>query len=842
MYVMERENASLKVEFRNNREKVLVPLASLVENAIDFLENYGEESIVGHKFFRRIGSGDGESKFRNLLKACEYEDDPIGFFREIIETLEKGSIGSDHPLVIHKVPLPYLFTLRILEVILPGNKLFAVKSIRQLQELTNVKIPDQEKEDLKRILKLYPVRLSLHTIRQMRISDAIRYQYMPFQDELNDEGFIHTWVGQFHRGIVEQMYANRIIFILNMKCPVYCRFCFRKHKECRNQRAPTQTHVKDAATYVKNSPGIKEIVLTGGDPFMNRATLTMAVDLLKEIPHVQTLRIATRSISYYPHLFYANNDFWLNYLKRKSLEIESKGKRIEIATHFIHPDEVSIDSLDVITELTKSGIPVYVQTPLLGRCNDSGPELVQLYRSLRGAGAEMHYIYIPCSPIKGNRRYVTPISTGIEVAAFLRANLSDRAIPRICTATKIGKIDWNSSGWAVKRDEHDDRYIWIRTPYTEDYIREFTPILQLHGFARINPEGTLDVKFMADIGDEDLLWGQREPISLDSVPHPDRELGRGTEKVDELLPRLERKALEDQCLRQSVVPTGSATLFRTHRTRVEFDLDADERERKQNVAYIRKHKEITDVVLSSRNDAVESLHRLISIMKMLEGVHHVTAYRLRSLKFNYAPQSYSRTVINRLANLNQLLIVNPKRLEIETQFLHSSEITQDHGSLANLLRRKGITVYTNTPILPFINDSEEEVAEIAYRCRENGIEFHHLYLAGLPIQKPFEGRHPLDISTVLDIATRLRRHESGRGIPRLIVRTPLGEVDFGLTSKIMGTGSKGRILLSLTPYSMKYFKDMDPEFTWPKGVKLDQDERPVIRIPGLKRTPEFLLS
>jgi hypothetical protein len=183
-----------------------------VENAIDFLENYGEESIVGHKFFRRIGSGDGESKFRNLLKACEYEDDPIGFFREIIETLEKGSIGSDHPLVIHKVPLPYLFTLRILEVILPGNKLFAVKSIRQLQELTNVKIPDQEKEDLKRILKLYPVRLSLHTIRQMRISDAIRYQYMPFQDELNDEGFIPVILEEIYRVLHQGRKGNEYLF------------------------------------------------------------------------------------------------------------------------------------------------------------------------------------------------------------------------------------------------------------------------------------------------------------------------------------------------------------------------------------------------------------------------------------------------------------------------------------------------------------------------------------------------------------------------------------------------------------------------------------------------------
>ncbi len=199
----------------------------------------------------------------------------------------------------------------------------------------------------------------------------------------------------------------------------------------------------------------------------------------------------------------------MNYLKRKSLECESRGKRLEVATHFIHPDEISIEGLDIITELTQHGIAVYVQTPLLKDCNDKGKVLVELYEKLRGAGAEMHYLYLPCSPIKDNRRYVAPISTALDLASYLRAYLSDRAIPRFCTATTIGKIDWNLSGWAVEGDKSDDRYIWIRTPYTQDYFGQFAPILQLQKVARVNPEGTLDTKFMADIGDDSLYFGSR---------------------------------------------------------------------------------------------------------------------------------------------------------------------------------------------------------------------------------------------------------------------------------------------------------------------------------------------
>ncbi|MBD3225241.1 MAG: radical SAM protein, partial [Caldithrix sp.] len=487
---MEYENISLKVEFKHSRERRLIALSQLMQHTINFLEHYGSPDILGKRVYTITGKGDGQTKFKRLLKALGYEEDPQSFFNALIALLQNTNSYNAQPIQLNRITLPYLLLNAILEVLIPGNNFIKIKNVQQLEKLTNLAIPNDERMDLQRVIDLFPVRLSMHTVRQMRLSKAVAYQYLPFLDELNEDGFVHTWVGQFHRGIVEQMYQNRIIFILNMACPVYCRFCFRKHKECRNQKAPTQDHVKNAVLYVKNTPDIKEIVLTGGDPFMNRATLTHAVDGLKDIAHVQSLRIATRSIAYFPHLFDTNNGFWMNYLKRKYLELEALGKRIEIATHFIHPDEISLQSLDIIRELSQNGITVYVQTPLLNNCNDGGVELQSLYSKLRGAGAEMHYIYIPCSPIKGNRRFVTPISKGISVARYLRAHLSDRAMPRICTATKIGKIDWNLSGWAVELDEDDDRYIWIRTPYTMDYFSSFAPILQLENFARVNTEGT----------------------------------------------------------------------------------------------------------------------------------------------------------------------------------------------------------------------------------------------------------------------------------------------------------------------------------------------------------------
>ena len=38
---------------------------------------------------------------------------------------------------------------------------------------------------------------------------------------LSEEGQVHTWIGQFHQGVVEQMYENRVILVLHMSCPVF---------------------------------------------------------------------------------------------------------------------------------------------------------------------------------------------------------------------------------------------------------------------------------------------------------------------------------------------------------------------------------------------------------------------------------------------------------------------------------------------------------------------------------------------------------------------------------------------------------------------------------------------
>ncbi len=818
---MKHRDTILSMTFKHSQKDVSVKLAALIDSTEEFLENFGNARFTGSSFSQITGSGSGREKLSRLLVAAGVENDPEAFFSMILEQL---SDAGGEPVSVNGITLPAMMLVAILEQVIPGNGYISIKRTDQLEKEANLHIPEDRKADLQKVIEKYPVRLSRHTIRQMMVSSDVAYQYMPFVEELDSIGFTNTWIGQFHDGLLEQMYQNRVIFLLNMSCPVYCRFCFRKHKDSRNEANPTPADVKKAVAHVENSPRIKEIVVTGGDPFLNRDNMAATLDGLAEVDHVQTLRLATRSVAYYPDLFLKNESAYISYLKEKNHKLQRLGKRMEVATHFIHPDEVSPESLDIISDLVGAGIAVYIQTPFLSGCNDEGPELVKLFSLLRSAGAEMHYIYIPCSPIHGNSIYWKSLSGGIDTASHLRAHLSDRAIPRICTATPIGKLDWFSSGWAVEKVEGNDNFLWLRTPYTLDYFKPFAPLKDIDNM-RLNSHGTLDIQYMAQIGNEDYLLGERPP-----------KTAAANEKADAAaVESLKQELAVQRQTARSIVKTGVDQLFRLHETRVEITPLAGAAQ----LDYIRADDRISDVVISSDEDAIDMLFYLRPLVQALEKIEHVTAVRLRSPKFGLAPGLYTRNVINALGDLNHLSVTRPLRLEIETWFLLPEQVTPEHKTQVRRLNNKGITVYCNVPLLGGVNDNDDIIHALAYEVRTAGMEFHHIYVAGLPVQEKWNRDYPIDSYDVVDIATKVRREGSGREIPRYIFFTPLGEVDYGLTSSFVKMD--GRYKLRLDCYDLSWFKQMDDGFELPGSVVMDKD-RPVVDIPGMIKTNDFAIS
>jgi L-lysine 2,3-aminomutase len=233
---------------------------------------------------------------------------------------------------------------------------------------------------------------------------------------------------------------------------------------------------------------------------------------------------------------------------------------------------------------------------------------------------------------------------------------------------------------------------------------------------------------------------------------------------------------------------------------------------------------------------------VLEVVEQIQTVPHVSAIRLRCLELVTSPDSLTRPAIAKLTAHNRLDVVRPCRLEIETQVLRASELGAAHRAVVRQLSRGGVTVYNNTPLLGYINDHGDEVLSICNACRAAGVEMSHVYIAGLPIQEHWNAEHPIEANSVVDVATHVRRHESGRGVPRYLLRTRLGEVDFSITPRMFFL-DRERVRVCLRPHDLDYFRAIDPQFAWPEDVVVDDDGHPLVPIRGVTLTnQEFFLD
>ncbi|HCY84667.1 MAG TPA: lysine 2,3-aminomutase [Desulfobacteraceae bacterium] len=747
------------------------PLAGAARN---FLTAYGSPALLGDEWAKVFIGIHPEDRLDALLTACGFDGDPDGFFHSIRQgILEALAQGKSADIAFNGFRLPKMFLYHILDTLLPGQRLGAMKTTRALAAATGFPVTSQRYSPaaLQAVLDTYPVRLSRHVIRQAMVSEAVAAQYLPFADELDPNGHELTFDGHFKQGLMEQMYRNRAIFLLDMRCPVYCRFCFRKHKSLRKEASPTPEDVAVAVEKVGQNPEVREILITGGEPLLNRNNLEAAITGLAGIDHVRTLRIATRSLAYYPHLFLHHDRSVINYLMEKQVFCRDRGKQIEVGVHLVHPDEISVQTLEIISKLTAGGIPVYVQTPFLKGLNDTGEVLARLFTALRQAGAEIYYIFTPCHPIHGTQKYWSPISDSIAAYNYLRSRVSDRCIPKLCTATPLGKMEWHTSGWAVEKDREDPDHIWIRTPYTRSYFEGVTGELSLPHAVRENRDGSLNVKCLIDMGDERLFL-KNFGLEKDRGTYGDNE-----PLNEERLVRITARILESNPLMpaEEVCP-GVRQL---HATRIETgpELTAEA------LMFLSAHPEITDIVvhLPDAGDLNLQISQIRDLVRQLDGFdHRAFAVRIRWQAFMARPQDFDGELIANIRGAADVSLTRPRLLEVETWWMAPGQVLPAHRKAARALTAAGIRVYGNLPLISGVNDTPEMVADTAHALRHAGIEFHHVYAAGLSLQNERNTACPIPADRVLAIASHVRKVCSGREIPLYVIWTPKGEKDFGL--------------------------------------------------------------
>jgi lysine 2,3-aminomutase len=338
--------------------------------------------------------------------------------------------------------------------------------IRDLEGLSSkISLSEEERLAFPKALEKFnfavtPYYLSL--INPEDPNDPIRKQIIPSNSELE----VHP--GEILDPLAEEKhmvapglthrYPDRALWYLSHNCPVYCRFCTRKRKVGNPKNTPSRDEWQESLDYIQDHKELKEVILSGGDPMsLSNDSLSFIISSLKNIPHINQIRIHSRFLVTLPQRF---DDEFCNLMKEHF--------PIYMVSHFNHPNEITKEVSEAVRKLvTIAGIQILNQSVLLKGVNDSPQILESLFYKLIQVGIKPYYLH-QCDEIEGISGFKVDIVRGIEIMRELRGRVSGICLPNYVQ-------DLTGGGGKVPlfynyiKNESDNHYIF------ENYNgREFT--------------------------------------------------------------------------------------------------------------------------------------------------------------------------------------------------------------------------------------------------------------------------------------------------------------------------------------------------------------------------------
>jgi lysine 2,3-aminomutase len=217
---------------------------------------------------------------------------------------------------------------------------------------------------------------------------------------------------------ITHRYPDRVLFHISNLCAMYCRHCTRKRKVGDIGFVPERSEIRKGLAYIKNNTVIRDVLLSGGDPFLlSDEYLDWILGELRQIPHVEVIRIGTRTPVVLPQRITVN-----------LVDCLKKHHPVWVNTHFNHPRELTPTAMEALRKLANAGIPLGNQSVLLAGVNDCPRIIKKLVQKLVQNRVRPYYLY-QCDLSEGLSHFRTPVGKGIEIMESLIGHTSGFAVP-----------------------------------------------------------------------------------------------------------------------------------------------------------------------------------------------------------------------------------------------------------------------------------------------------------------------------------------------------------------------------------------------------------------------------
>jgi lysine 2,3-aminomutase len=219
-------------------------------------------------------------------------------------------------------------------------------------------------------------------------------------------------------GLVHR-YPDRVLMLVTTQCASYCRYCTRSRIVGDPGATFSQKDFDAQVDYIERTPQIRDVLLSGGDPLtLNPRLLDQLLGRLRQIPHIEVLRIGSRVPVFLPQRI--NEEF---------AELVKKHHPLWINIHVNHPNEITPELAVACDRMADAGVPLGNQSVLLAGINDSVHIQRQLVQELVQMRVRPYYLY-QCDMVAGAGHFRTTVSKGIEIIEGLRGHTTGFAVPQ----------------------------------------------------------------------------------------------------------------------------------------------------------------------------------------------------------------------------------------------------------------------------------------------------------------------------------------------------------------------------------------------------------------------------
>jgi len=250
----------------------------------------------------------------------------------------------------------------------------------------------------------------------------IRLQAIPTRGELNAlPGEEADPIGDHRHAappLLVHRYPDRVLLMPTLRCPLYCRFCFRKVLLADGPPVRLGPQLDEALDYLRADPRIHEVILSGGDPLLlGDGRLDDLLQRIRGIAHIRRIRIHTRVPATLPSRFTPD-----------LVAILEAYAPLILVSHVNHPREIAAETRRAWRALARAGVMLLSQSVLMKGINDDGAILAELFEDLLDAGVKPYYLHHLDNTV-GTAHFRVSLQQGMALVRKLRGRISGTAIP-----------------------------------------------------------------------------------------------------------------------------------------------------------------------------------------------------------------------------------------------------------------------------------------------------------------------------------------------------------------------------------------------------------------------------